>query len=93
MHSAQRYMDNALKMWIVLTRFTTRRRLSNQVREKLIKYFPQQLLATVIRENAPLAECPSFAKSIFEYSRRSNGAKDYAELADDILYHRVVGES
>ena len=91
LHNAQRYMDKVLKFWIVLTRFTTRRRLSNQVREKLIKYFPQQLLATVIRENAPLAECPSFAKSIFEYSRRSNGAKDYAELADDILYHRVVG--
>ena len=91
LNSAQRYMDKVLQFWIVLTRFTTRRRLSNQVREKLIKYFPQQLLATVIRENAPLAECPSFAKSIFEYSRRSNGAKDYAELADDILYHRVVG--
>ncbi len=91
LHSAQRFMQKPLKSWIVLTRFTTRRRLSNQVRDKLIKYFPQQLLATVIRENAPLAECPSFAKAIFEYSRRSNGAKDYADLADDILYQRVVG--
>ncbi|MDJ0833287.1 MAG: ParA family protein [Gammaproteobacteria bacterium] len=91
LHSAQRFMHKPLKSWIVLTRFTTRRRLSNQVRDKLIKYFPQQLLATVIRENAPLAECPSFAKAIFEYSRRSNGAKDYADLADDILYQRVVG--
>ncbi len=88
--SAERFMQKELPMWIALTRFTTRRRLSNQVREKLIKYFPRQLLATAVRENAPLAECPSFGKSIFDYSRRSNGAQDYAALADDILYRRVM---
>lgn len=88
--SAEKFMQKQLKLWIALTRFTTRRRLSNQVREKLEKYFPHQLLATVVRENAPLAESPSFGKSIFDYSRRSNGAHDYASLADDILYGRVI---
>ena len=82
-------MKKQLKLWIAITRFTGRRRLSNQVRDKLIKYFPQQLLATAVRESAPLAESPSFGKSIFEYSKRSNGAQDYASLADDILYNRV----
>jgi len=91
--NAEKYMSRQLKIWIVLTRFTMRRRLSNQVREKLIKYFPQQLLATSIRESAPLAESPSFGKSIFDYRRRSNGAQDYAALANDILYCRVVGLS
>ena len=89
--SAEKFMHKHLKLWIALTRFTMRRRLSNQVREKLVKYFPQQLLATCVRESAPLAESPSFGKSIFDYSRRSNGAHDYAALADDILYQRVVG--
>jgi len=84
-------MQKQLKLWIALTRFTTRRRLSNQVKDKLIKYFPRQLLATVVRECAPLAESPSFGKTIFEYSKRSNGAQDYSSLADDILYERVVG--
>lgn len=87
--SAEKFMQKPLQLWIAITRFTGRRRLSNQVRDKLIKYFPQQLLATTVRENAPLAESPSFGKSIFEYSKRSNGARDYAELADDILYRRV----
>jgi len=87
--SAEKFMHKDLPLWIALTRFTTRRRLSNQVRDKLIKYFPEQLLATVVRENAPLAESPSFGLSIFEYSKRSNGAHDYASLADDILYRRV----
>lgn len=90
LNSAEKFMHKKLLLWIALTRFTKRRRLSHQVREKLIKYFPEQLLATIVRENAPLAECPSFGKSIFEYSKRSNGAKDYAALADDILYRRIV---
>ena len=89
--SAEKFMHKKLRLWIALTRYTMRRRLSNQVREKLEKYFPQQLLATCVRESAPLAESPSFGKSIFDYSRRSNGAHDYAALADDILYQRVVG--
>ncbi|MCK4707425.1 MAG: ParA family protein [Gammaproteobacteria bacterium] len=89
LRSVEKFMQKKLKLWIAITRFTTRRRLSNQVKDKLIKYFPNQLLATMVRECAPLAESPSFGKSIFEYSRRSNGAQDYASLADDILYERV----
>ncbi len=89
LNSAEKFMQKKLQRWIVLTRFATRRRLSNQVRDKLIKYFPNQLLPTVIRENAALAESPSFGKSIFDYSKHSNGAQDYAALADDILYKRV----
>ena len=89
--SAERFMKKQLQFWIVITRYATRRRLSAQVKEKLLKYFPTQLLPTVVRENAPVAESPSFGKSIFDYSRRSNGAKDYLALADDILYRRVSG--
>ena len=87
--SAEKFMHKKLKLWIAVTRFTTRRRLSNQVKDKLAKYFPNQLLATMVRESAPLAESPSFGKSVFEYSKSSNGALDYASLADDILYERV----
>jgi chromosome partitioning protein len=93
LNSAERFMKKPIRMWIALTRFAVRRRLANQVREKLIKYFPDKLLATPVRENAPLAESPSFGKSIFDYSRRSNGAQDYRSLADDLLYGRVVSTS
>jgi chromosome partitioning protein len=88
--SAERFMHKQLQLWIVITRYATRRRLSSQVLEKLKKYFPRQLLATVVRENAPVAESPSFGKSIFDYCKRCNGAKDYLSLADDILYRRVI---
>ncbi len=90
--SAENFMQKKLRLWIALTRFATRRRLANQVKSKLIKYFPNQLLATTVRECAPLAESPSFGVSIFDYSKRSNGALDYYALADDILYERVVDQ-
>jgi len=88
--STERYMEKSLKIWIAVTRFTVRRRLSNQIKDKLISYFPKQVLATPIRECAPLAESPSFGKTIFEYSARSNGALDYSNLSDDLLNHRTM---
>jgi chromosome partitioning protein len=43
-----------------------------------------EIFATRIRRNIKLAECPSFGKSIFDYAPSSNGAEDYAALADEL---------
>jgi len=37
-----------------------------------------------IRRNVRLAEAPSFGQSIFEYAGSSNGAEDYAALAEEV---------
>lgn len=76
---------HAFKQWIVVTRFHTRRRLSWEVHEKLLEYFPSSVLGTPIRETSVLAECPSFGKTAFEYKRGNNGAADYQALANDLL--------
>lgn len=73
------------KFWVVVTRFHSRRKLSGEVREKLLEYFPDNLLATSIREATVLAECPSFGKTAFEYKGANFGAYDYASLARDLL--------
>lgn len=88
--SAERFMEKPLKTWIALTRFGVRRRLSREVLEKLLRYFPQQILATPVRECAPVAESPSFGLSVLEYDSRCNGAKDYRSLADDIINSRIL---
>ena len=84
------YIENKLKRenrkWIVLTRFHQRRRLANEVKEKVARYFPNQLLRTSIRETVALAESPSFGKTIFEYNINSKGAQDYSDLAKEFLY-------
>lgn len=82
-------LKHATKKWMVVTRFHGRRKLANEVRGKLMDYFPGQVLATPIRETVALAESPSFGQTIFEYQKSSNGAKDYLELADDLLKGRT----
>jgi len=76
----------AFTQWIVVTRFHVRRRLSWEVRDKLVEYFPRGVLETPIRETSVLAECPSFGKTAFEYKRGNNGAVDYESLARNFLH-------
>jgi len=78
------------KKWIVLTRFHQRRRLARDVKEKVNRYYPQQLLATPIRETVALAESPSFGKTIFEYCVSSKGAQDYSDLAQEFLCEEIA---
>ena len=44
-----------------------------------------RIFDTVIRRNIKLAECPSHGLTIFDYAPRSNGARDYARLAKEVL--------
>ena len=83
-------LQRTTKKWFVLTRFQTQRKLANQIREKMVGYFPHQVFKTAIRENVSLAESPGFAKTIFEYRPKSNGAQDYQNLAIDLLEQRTL---
>jgi len=82
-------LNRSIRVWIVSTRMQLKRRLSEQVRLKILKYFPGRVLSTVIRENVALAECPSFGKSVFDYKEKSAGAEDYQSLAQDLLSGRT----
>lgn len=75
---------------IVMSRYIPTRRLSKDVLSTLKKYFPEQILATPIRETAALAECPSFGKTIFEYRPGWRSANDFNALAGDFLVGRVM---
>ena len=43
------------------------------------------MFGTVIRDNVALAEAPIKGENIFEYNKNCNGAKDYMELAKEVL--------
>jgi chromosome partitioning protein len=78
------------KTFLVISRYIPNRRLSKDVLIKLRHYFPNQILATVIRETALLAECPSFGKPILEYRPDSPSAQDFNDLASDFLAGKVM---
>jgi chromosome partitioning protein len=93
LRSLERYAktkSRSLKRQIVATRVHTRRRLASEVIDALQKHFRGIVLATPIREVTALAECPSYGKTIFEYSPRSNGARDYRSLAVDVMDGRMM---
>jgi len=81
--------QDPVTLWLVTTRMQMRRRLTKEVRNKVLKYFPTRVFQTIIRENVALAECPSFGKTIFDYKISSAGAEDYQSLADDLLQGRT----
>ncbi|MBS3963371.1 MAG: ParA family protein [Methylomonas sp.] len=75
---------------LVMSRYISNRRLSEDVLTTIKKYFPNQVLRTLIRETALLAECPSFGKTIFEYRPGCRSAQDFASLAVDFIEGRVM---
>jgi chromosome partitioning protein len=83
-------LNMALEKWVVLTRFQQRRRLAQDVRDKIVGHFPKRVFKTPIRECVALAESPGFGQTIFEYQAAGNGANDYMALADDVIKGKVM---
>ncbi len=70
---------------ILLTRYN-KRRLNNAVRDSIKATYKGIVFGAVIRECIAIAEAPLTGKSIFDYAPKSNGATDYAALADEIIH-------
>lgn len=72
---------------IVLTMFDGRTSLALQIRDEVHRYFPDQILETVIPRNVRLTEAPSHGKPVMLYDLRSPGAIAYLELTREVLRH------
>lgn len=70
---------------VMATMYDGRRVLNRDVVETIRKYFGSKVFETMIRENVALAEAPSQRQDIFDYSRSSNGAKDYLDITKEII--------
>lgn len=70
---------------VLLTMFDGRLRLSNQVVEEVRKHFEQKALRTVINRNVRLSEAPSYGKPVLLYDALSTGARNYLDLAKEII--------
>ncbi|MHB1865128.1 MAG: ParA family protein [Candidatus Saccharimonadales bacterium] len=70
---------------VLMTMYDNRNALSGQVKVEIENYFGDLVFKTVIPRNVRLAEAPSFGKTIFEYDKRSKGAKAYKALVKEIM--------
>ena len=65
--------------------YDRRLNLSRQVAEELKKHFGDIVFETVIHRNTRLAEAPSHGKPVIFYDASSKGAKDYLNLARELI--------
>ncbi len=70
---------------IIGTMFSPKKEINREVLEETEKRLPGKLFKTLIREHTALQEAPSWGKTIFEYKPESPGAKDYMNLAKEIV--------
>lgn len=78
---------------VLLTMFDSRLRLSNQVLEEVRNHFQERACQTVINRNVRLAEAPSHGKPVLLYDAVSQGARNYLELANEILQRNGMLET
>ncbi|UCV12583.1 ParA family protein [Dechloromonas denitrificans] len=69
----------------LLTRFDRRRRMSDDVRNKLRERYGADVLETVIAENVAVAESPSLNQDVFRHNASSPGAHDYKNLLAELV--------
>ncbi|MFN4769202.1 MAG: ParA family protein [Candidatus Kapaibacterium sp.] len=82
----KRHLNTSLELeGVLLTMFDSRLRLSNQVLEEVRSHFGERACQTVINRNVRLAEAPSHGKPVILYDAVSQGARNYLELAGEIL--------
>ncbi len=77
---------------VVLTMFSARLNLAQQVAAEVREFFGERVFETVIPRSIRLAEAPSFGKTIFDYDGSSAGARAYAALADELLARYGSGQ-
>ncbi len=70
---------------VLLTMYDGRLRLSNQVLEEVRRHFGAKTFRTVIARNVRLSEAPSHGKPVLLYDALCQGARNYLELAQELL--------
>ncbi|MGB4966670.1 MAG: ParA family protein [Candidatus Saccharimonadales bacterium] len=71
---------------VVLTMYTKRTILSEQVKDEVAQHFGAKLFSTVVPRNVRLAEAPSYGKTIQEHDKWSKGARAYKALAKEVVH-------
>lgn len=70
---------------VVITRYDNRLGISKEIAEQTAAYFKDKMFNTRIRNNVALVEAQANSQDIFIYKPKSNGARDYKALTEELL--------
>lgn len=62
-----------------------RKKMTREMLDQLKDYFKEKMMQSLIRMNIALAEAAGHGKSIFDFNPYCNGAKDYAQLVEEVV--------
>lgn len=77
---------------VLLTMYDSRLRLSNQVVDEVRKHFGNKAFKTLINRNVRISEAPSFGKPVILYDALSVGAKNYLDLAQELIAKNKIAK-
>ncbi|MPM70638.1 Chromosome partitioning protein ParA [bioreactor metagenome] len=77
-------MKRRVNRLYLLTRFDRRRRMSEDVRQRLCERYGDDVLDVAISENVTVAESPSLQQDVFRHNASSTGAHDYRSLLAEL---------
>lgn len=81
----RKYNPDLTVSGILITMYNGRLLLSMQVIAELQKHYSDKLFDTKISRNVKLTEAPGFGKPAFYHDRNSKGAKEYLEVAKELI--------
>ncbi len=70
---------------ILLTKLDNRNTLGYEIVDKVKFLFPEKTFQTIITRSSHIQEAPMHGKTVLEFSYNSRGAKEYRNLAQEIL--------
>lgn len=70
---------------ILLTKLDNRNTLGYEIIDKVKFLFPEKTFDTIITRSSHIQEAPMYGKSVIEFSYNSRGAKEYRNLAKEIM--------
>ena len=74
-----------IKVKALITMFDKRTNFSKEIKDEIHKYFVGNVFNTIINNNVRLKEASSYGVSIIAYDKHSSGAKDYNNLAYEMV--------
>jgi chromosome partitioning protein len=85
MDRIRRRLNPGLRLAGVVACRVNRTSHARAIVERLAEEFPESFMTTTIRESIRLAEAPSFQLPITLFAPSSTGAKDYRDLANELM--------
>ena len=72
---------------VLITLYDKRTVIAKDSEDHIKKLFGNKVFNTIISKNVRLEESPAYKESIFTFAPESKGAKEYQQLAEEVLNH------